>query len=201
MVDPKLILSWLLTQIGAASGLVALLVPIREAGALLPQLFIARWVRQRAVRKWVWIIGSVFQGIAAIGMVLSFSLLSGNLAAWSVLILLTILAVSRSLCSLSYKDVLGKTVSSSSRGSATGLASSIAATGTLLLAFILTAKLFSDIYLTLLFCLGIAGLFWLFGALSFSFIVETPGTTEGGKNALEDFKVHLKKISEQSMLQ
>ena len=41
LIDPKLILSWLLSALGASTFLVGLLVPIREAGALLPQLFTA----------------------------------------------------------------------------------------------------------------------------------------------------------------
>jgi hypothetical protein len=51
LVDPKLVLSWLMTQLGAPAALIGFLVPIREAGALLPQLFTAARIRAMARRK------------------------------------------------------------------------------------------------------------------------------------------------------
>ena len=36
LIDPKLVLSWLITALGAPAALAGLLVPVREAGALLP---------------------------------------------------------------------------------------------------------------------------------------------------------------------
>lgn len=35
-VDPKLVLSWLMTALGVPTYLIGFLVPIRESGALLP---------------------------------------------------------------------------------------------------------------------------------------------------------------------
>lgn len=50
--DPKLVLSWLMTHLGVPAALIGLLVPIREAGSLLPQLFTAARIRAMARRKW-----------------------------------------------------------------------------------------------------------------------------------------------------
>ena len=61
LIDPKLVLSWLLTALGAPALFVGLLVPIREAGALLPQLWTADRVHAMARRKWVWVAGSAGQ--------------------------------------------------------------------------------------------------------------------------------------------
>lgn len=47
LIDPKLVLAWLLGAGGAPFFLIGLLVPIREAGALLPQLALARIVQRR----------------------------------------------------------------------------------------------------------------------------------------------------------
>ncbi|MEO0652601.1 MAG: MFS transporter, partial [Planctomycetota bacterium] len=58
LADAKLVLSWLLTHAGAPPSTIGLLVPVREAGALLPQLAIAAWVRSRPRRKVVWAMGS-----------------------------------------------------------------------------------------------------------------------------------------------
>lgn len=66
--DPKLILSWLLTALGAPAYIIGLLVPVREAGALIPQLFIAQRLREPPIRKRAWAFGSFIQGAAVIGM-------------------------------------------------------------------------------------------------------------------------------------
>jgi hypothetical protein len=44
-----------------------LLVPIREAGSLLPQLGISAWIRGRPKRKWIWAAASVGQGAFGAG--------------------------------------------------------------------------------------------------------------------------------------
>ena len=46
LIDPKLMLSWLLTALGAPAVYAGALVPIREAGALLPQIVMAGWCRR-----------------------------------------------------------------------------------------------------------------------------------------------------------
>lgn len=51
MIDPKLVLFWLLDHLGASAFFVGLLVPIREAGALRPQLFTAPRVQAMGRRK------------------------------------------------------------------------------------------------------------------------------------------------------
>ncbi|WP_342665312.1 hypothetical protein [Roseicyclus elongatus] len=76
-IDPKLVLSWLVGALGAPALFVGLLVPIREAGALLPQLFSAGWVQAQRRRKWIWAAGSLTQGLAAAGIVLAALLLQG----------------------------------------------------------------------------------------------------------------------------
>ncbi|WP_233346949.1 hypothetical protein [Hyphobacterium sp. CCMP332] len=61
LIDPKLVLSWLMLSLGAPAALVGLLVPIREAAALLPQLFTAGALRRLPRRKWAWASGSAVQ--------------------------------------------------------------------------------------------------------------------------------------------
>jgi hypothetical protein len=126
LVDPKLILTWLLNSMGAPAYLIGLLVPIREALALLPQLFLAPLVQRSDERRWFWVAGSVVQGLSAIGMGLSAFALNGVVGGAVIVALLVAFALGRCVCSTSYKDVLGRTLVKRSRGSATGLAGSIA---------------------------------------------------------------------------
>ncbi len=139
LVDPKLVLSWLLTHLGAGSFWTGLLVPVREAGALLPQLLTAGRIHGLPRRKVAWAAGAAGQGIAALGIALAAVTLTGPAAGVAIVGLLALLAVSRSVCSVSYKDVLGKTVGKTRRGTATGTASSIAAGAVVLFALLLIA--------------------------------------------------------------
>lgn len=171
LIDPKLVLSWLLTTLGAPALFVGLLVPIREAGALLPQLVTADRVHALARRKWVWVAGSAGQGLAAAGIVLAALGLGGAAAGAAVCALLAVLAVSRSLCSVSFKDVLGKTVAKTRRGTVTGLAGSVASAGVIGFALLLTTGWVDRLTLVLA-ALGLAAALWLLAAVLFATLVE-----------------------------
>ncbi|NNU79733.1 MFS transporter [Halovulum dunhuangense] len=137
LIDPKLVLAWLMTALGAPAAMIGLLVPIREAGALLPQLFISGRIRATEAARHVWAMGSAVQGLAAGGIALAVLLLQGPVAGGAILACLAVLALARSVCSASYKHVLGKTVPKSERGQTTGLAGSLSAVGILGFAAIL----------------------------------------------------------------
>lgn len=126
LLNPKLVLSWVLEHLGAGALWTGLLVPVREAGALLPQLFTAGAIHGMARRKWAWAAGSAGQAVAALGIVLAALTWEGAAAGAVIVALLAALALARSVCSVSYKDILGKTVGKSRRGTATGTASSAA---------------------------------------------------------------------------
>lgn len=184
LADPKLVLSWLLTAAGAPAGVVGLLVPVREAGSLLPQLVTAGWVRDRSVRKWVWVGGSVVQGLSVLAMAGAALSLKGAALGWAVLGLLTLFATARSFCSVSYKDVLGKTVSKSTRGTATGSAGTVAAVAVFVYGGLLGLGLLPTRVDVIAGGLLLAGGCWLAAAGLFATLKEQPGATDGGGNAL-----------------
>ncbi len=130
----RLIFPWVLGLLGAPLLLVSLAVPIRESGVLLPQLFIAARIRAKALRKYVWMLGGMLSGVAlwACAFVLLVDL-SAKHAAWLVFAALILFSVARGVCSVAAKDVLGKTVSKSRRGTLMGLATSVSGIFTLLL--------------------------------------------------------------------
>lgn len=127
LADAKLVLSWLMAHLGAPTVLIGLLVPVREAGALLPQIFAAPRIRALARRKWAWAGAAAVQGAAILVIASTGVALSGVVAGGVILAALAVLALARSVASVSHKDVLGKTVAQGARGSATGLATSAAA--------------------------------------------------------------------------
>ena len=76
----RLVLPWLMGALGAPSALVGFLVPIREAGVLLPQLLVAAWVRRLPQRKAVWLLGGLLSGLALLLMALATGVSGGTLA-------------------------------------------------------------------------------------------------------------------------
>ncbi|KAF0676992.1 MFS transporter [Profundibacterium mesophilum] len=183
LLDPKLVLSWLLTSLGAGAFWVGLLVPIREAGALLPQLFTAPRIHAMARRKWAWATGSAVQGAAAAGIALAGLTLGGPLAGGAICAMLAMLALARSVCSVSYKDVLGKTVGRARRGTATGFASSLASVGVILFALALMSGL-AERRTLVIAAITLAALAWLGAGAIFSMLREPPTPRSPGKPAL-----------------
>ena len=185
LVDPKLTLTWLLGALGAPAFLVGLLAPVREAGALLPQLFIATAIRQREKRKYVWAAGSLGQALALVIMAVIALTLDGALAGWLLIAMVGVFAVARSLCSVSHKDVLGKTVSKTRRGAVSGYATTVSGLVALVFGGVLVVSpdTGAPVIAGLLF-VG-AGL-WVSAAFVYLQLAEAPGSTEGGANAFPE---------------
>ncbi|SLN52800.1 Major Facilitator Superfamily protein [Roseovarius litorisediminis] len=182
LIDPKLVLSWLLGILGAPAAIIGMLVPIREAGALLPQMLLGRRVQQIRYRRWVWVFGSVGQGISAGLIAVAALTLDGAAAGGVICLLLAALAVSRAACSVSYKDILGKTISQKRRGAVTGLAGSVSALLVLgFAALLLTGVLKSKA--AVIGAIVSAGGLWLLAALLFSRIEEKRSTPEAPESA------------------
>lgn len=114
--NPKTVLTWMMDAIGAPIALTGLLVPIRESGSLIPQLVIAAFVRRRAIRKWVWVLGSLLQASAILAMGLTAWFFRGIVAGVLVVASLVVFSLARGLSSVAAKDVLGKTIPKTRRG-------------------------------------------------------------------------------------
>ncbi|NNE88315.1 MAG: MFS transporter [Silicimonas sp.] len=199
LIDPKLVLSWLLQSLGAASFWVGLLVPVREAGALLPQLFTAERIHAMRRRKWAWTAGSALQGLAAAGIALAGFTLEGAAAGITIVLLLGILALARSVCSASYKDILGKTVGKTRRGTATGLASSTASVAVIVFALILMTGV-APRYDLIIAALTLATGLWLVAAALFSTLREEPSDIDAPDSTLFSALKQMSALKEDSQL-
>lgn len=191
LTSSRLVLAWMLASIGSPAFLISLLVPLRESLSLLPQLFIAQWIREHALRKWFWVAGSVAQAAALLAMIPALLFLPGETASLLIVILLAFFSLARGVCSVAAKDVLGKTISKSRRGRLTGLAASIAGFVTLGVAALLwlsPGAMGGSGGDTTLFALllAFAALLWLAAATVYGGVPEVPGATEGGGNAIAD---------------
>jgi MFS family permease len=185
VASPKTVLAWVTSAVGAPAGVLGFLVPIRESGSLVPQLFIARYVRQLEIRKWVWVAGSLVQALAIGGLGLVALTLSGLAAGWAIIALLILFSLARGFASVAAKDVLGKTVPRTQRGQLTGWSASAAGLVTLGVgAFLLLPVSQSGEPAFYALLLAAAALTWLIAVLSYARIREYPGETGGGGNAI-----------------
>lgn len=187
LVSARLILPWLFTVLGVPVSFVGFLVPIREAGVLLPQLLVAAYVRVIRRRKIVWLLGALLSALILLLMALITWQATGAIAGWLLLACVVFYSLARGLCSVSAKDVLGKTISKTRRGRLMGYSAFFSGLATLVIGLLLQSGLIGrqDLSVLLTFVI-VAGLLWLFAFLIFISIIEPDGATEGGGNALQE---------------
>lgn len=131
LASAKIVLPSVMTSVGAPTFMIGLLVPIRESGALLPQLVASSVLRRLTQRKWPLALSFICQGltvaiVAYIAANSSMGNADGKLLGAVILILVSLIALARSISSLTAKEALAKTVPQGMRGRVIGLASSIA---------------------------------------------------------------------------
>lgn len=189
IASPSLVLPWFLAALGAPAALAGLLVPIRRGGSLLPQLAVAGRIRGFKKRKWFWVSAGLVQAVALLLMVLITPTLPALGAGLVVVLLLGVFSVASGVGSVSYKDVLAKTVPKGRRG--TLLATRATAGGLLALgAGLLLRSYVADVSLLTpyLLLIAVASMLWFVAALIFAAIQEEDGATEGSRNALAEAK-------------
>ncbi len=106
----------MLTVLGAPSTAIGMLVPVREAGSLLPQMVVSSWIRRHEIRKGFWVAGALLQGVSVVAIGFVALAMEGAAAGWSTVGLLVLFSIARGLSSISSKDLLGKTIPKKRRG-------------------------------------------------------------------------------------
>ncbi|WP_334047913.1 MFS transporter [Alteromonas gracilis] len=134
LISAKTTLTALLVSVGAPVWMIGWLVPIRESGALLPQVLISVYLRNHAERHKVWRLGMFIQASSVMGIIASVTLFSGFTAGAGVLLSLIILSIGRSACSLTVKDIEADVAKKGKRGNLIGIASTISGLVTLCIA-------------------------------------------------------------------
>ena len=191
--NPKTVLTWLMSYVSAPVYLISLIVPIRESGSMVPQVFLSKYVKKQPIRKWIWVFGSFLQflAIASIGFIaLNFE---GTTAGWLIIIAVIIFSLSRSICSLSSKDVTGKTIPKTRRGKLKGYTVSVS--GILVLAaglFILYQSKSEQTITFYSYLIFFASAMWLIAAVIYSRIKEFPEDTDASDNDDTSFISKLK---------
>lgn len=121
-VNASTVLPWLFHALGVPPALTGLLVPIREAGSMLPQALLTPLILRVRRRKRVYVTGALIQALAVAVMAGVAALGQGMAAGVLILVALTVFSLGRCLCSITSKDVQGRTLPKGERGQINGLA-------------------------------------------------------------------------------
>ena len=122
MVNASTVLPWLFHALGVPAALTGALVPVRESGSMLPQAALTPLILRVRRRKLVFVAGALVQSASVAVMAGTAALGSGLLAGVAIIAALAVFSLGRCLCSVSSKDVQGRTVPKGERGQITGLA-------------------------------------------------------------------------------
>lgn len=186
LTNPKTVLTWLLASLGSSGAVLSMLVPIRESGSMLPQIFISDFVKQARKRKWVYVGGALAQAVSIATMGIAALTLPPNLAGIVVLVALTCFSVARAFCSIASKDVLGRSIPKGFRGrvggisnTASGIISAAAAVSLILFKPDGTAEFLAWLVIG-------ASLLWVIGAAFYSLVPEPEPDEDSGSSKSKD---------------
>jgi hypothetical protein len=198
LASPGLVLPWMLGAVGAPSLLVGFLVPVRRAGALLPQLVVAGRIRAFARRKWFWVGAGTAQALSLLLMVPALLFLPPLGAGMAVVGLLALFSMASGVGSVAFKDVTAKTIPKGRRGRLLGVRATVG--GLLALGAALALRRFvgeEDALAPYVGLLVTASALWVLGALFFAGIRELKDATEGGRNALDEARAGVALLREE----
>ncbi len=178
LASTKIVLPWIMNSIGAPLFLSGLLVPIRESGSLLPQIALSHFIQRLALRKYAYAAGTLVQAIGVSLIACTAYFLKGWMAGTVIVALVGTMSLARAVCSIASKDVLGKTIPKSRRGTLMGISSSIAGSIAITVGVALVFGWFNAAD-DLIWLLLAATLAWMMSALLFVRIMEPNGATNG----------------------
>ncbi|WNB17185.1 MFS transporter [Marivirga arenosa] len=189
IISPNLTLAWIMHFFGASSAMVGALVPIKDAGSLLPQLAVSGKIRSYSIRKNFWVISGLVQAFCWLAAAGHIFFGNQDTVPLIILILLAVFSIASGVASVAYKDVIGKTIPKNTRGQMLSYRSTFGGVLSLiagvLLVFFIQENADKTIYgYMFLF----ASILWLIASLLFFNIKEEKGATEGGRNPFQEIK-------------
>ncbi|WP_338688401.1 MFS transporter [Haloferula helveola] len=182
LTNPKTVLTWLLSSLGTSGAVLSMLVPVRESGSMLPQLFVSGWVQRFQRRKWVFAGGAIGQAVCIASMGAAALVCPPTAAGVVIVVALAGFAFARSFCSISSKDVLGRTIPKGFRGRVGGLSNAISGVLSAGAAVALLVGPERDATRFLAWLVLGASMLWVLGAAAYAMVKEpVPESEESGE--------------------
>jgi hypothetical protein len=195
--SPGTVLPWVLSSVGAPAALTGLLVPVKDAASLLPQLAVSGRLRSAPRRSPWWVAAASVQTVALAAMAFVASALSGWSAGVAMVLALAVFNVASGVGSVAFKDVIAKTVPQGGRGRVLAWRSTIG--GILGVAAGLAINVtVADSQQRLPYVLLLAAAAACYAGSTFAFarIREAPGHTAGGRNAFQEAAAGVRLLTE-----
>ncbi len=187
LVSPGTTLPWIFGALGVPGGMAGALVPVKDAGSLLPQLFVSAKIRAFDRRKWFWVIPAFVQAISLVAMAFVVLNTGGITAGVLILLLLGIFSIASGVASLAFKDVVAKTIPKGKRGQMLAMRATTGGVLTLIAGVWINTTVKSDDNIWVFFGLIItAAILWALAAIIFANIKEAKGATDGGKTPVKE---------------
>jgi MFS family permease len=197
IISPGLTLAWIMQFFGASAALLGAIVPVKDAGSLLPQLIVSGKIRAYPVRKNFWAFSALIQSICWLIAALLIFFSDASFLPYLLLLLLAIFSIASGIGSVAFKDVTAKTIPKNTRGQMLGYRSTFGGLLALiaggLLVFVIKGKADRQIYGWMFLT---ASVLWFVAALLFFMIKEEKGATKGGRNPIEEIKSGYKLITQ-----
>lgn len=187
IISPGLTLPWILSFLGAPDFFSGLLVPVKNAGSLFPQLLVSAKIRAYEVRKYFWAVAALVQAICMLLMGFTVYVDDGITAGWLIVILLLIFSISSGVASVAFKDVVAKTIPKGRRGQMLAMRASFGGVFSLLAGLVLYFFVGENAgNLVYFFLFAIAASLWAMASVLFFNIQEEPGYTDGGRSPVHE---------------
>ncbi|MCR9144446.1 MAG: MFS transporter [bacterium] len=206
LAGPEIVLPLLMTLVGIPAYYVGLLMPVRQAGSLLPQLIAGGGIRRFAIRKWFWSASAAVQAIAIAAIL--YICLQSRAAELGFAVVAAVLCFSLAsgVASISFKEVLAKTIPRGRRGrllaarATVGGALALSAGAALQWYYLPASQQDAAGALAFAWLLGPAVALWLAAALFFAWIPEESGSTSESDDMLADVLASLHLLREHDFL-
>lgn len=189
IASPTLIIPYIFSILGVPSFYSGLLVPIKNTGSLLPQLIVSAKIRAFKYRKYFWATAGFFQGLMLLLMAPVIFSFEAGVAGTLVILLLLFFSIASGVGSISFKDVMGKTIPKGKRGRLLSFRATGGGVLTMIAGIVLYLTIDKDGSIdSFVILLAVAGVLWLISAVLFVFVKEEPGATSGGRTPVDEVK-------------
>lgn len=189
LVSPGVTLPWILSILGASSVFTGLLVPLKNTGSLLPQLIVSAKIRGFQKRKYFWAFAAFFQSAMIAIMLLAVLLFDGNTAAVVIVSALFLFSIASGVGSVSFKDVMAKTIPKGKRGQLLAARATGGGVLTLAAGIIMYFYLSADASMTsIVLLIACSAVLWFGAGFFFVVIKEADGANQGGRSPINEIK-------------
>jgi len=182
LIDPALVLTWFLARLSASNLLIGLVVPLRDAGWFLPQLFIAPYLARLPYQRPTYAVAALVRSLAWLVMaVITLTQRDPTVLIIGFFVPFTINSLASGWGGLPFMDVVAKAIPAERRGSffgtrmLTGGLLSIA--GSLVVRWALGEQLGMAFPANVGQLMAISALFAVLGMMAFTFVAEPAGQT------------------------